>query len=210
VRKIALTLVLALLALLLLGCGQAPAPETEEQAPVEEASGSAEFPARDPSDPLTVGEKATIILGTGSDISLLVQRADGQTLFELPIKSNTVIDPNTAFTVQTFEVGVPEELADQYVAVGGMALELHAAQESGYGFALKPNLTIYYTQEELDAARAEGANLDPLKGNLLVLYKEQRSPRWAVMTTVSINEASSAVIISNIAGAGAWRLVAKK
>ena len=209
-RKIALALILALLALLLLSCGQAAVSETEEKAPVEEPSGSDEFPPHDASEPLTVGDQATIMLGTGTDVNLLIQRADGQVLYELPIKSNTVIDPNTAFTVRTFEFGIPEELADQYVAVGSTALELHAALETGYGFALKPNLTIHYSQEELDAAQAEGANLDPLKGNLLVLYKEQRSPRWAVQTTVSIDEEAGTVVISNIAGAGAWRLVAKK
>jgi len=94
--------------------------------------------------------------------------------------------------------------------VGSTALELHAVQESGYGFALKPLLTIHYTQEELAAAAAQGATVEPLKGNLIVLYKEQRSPKWVAQTSVTVNEAARTVVVSNIAGAGAWQLVALK
>jgi len=157
-----------------------------------------------------VGEKGTIILGTAQDANLQVKRESGELLYVLPIKQNTVIDPDTAFTIQVLDVGLAQELSEQFVAVGNTALELHVANETGYGFALKPQLTIYYSQEELDAAKAQGATLDPLKGNLVVLYKEQRSPRWVAMTTVGINEGAGTVTVSNIAGAGAWRLAAKK
>jgi hypothetical protein len=208
-HKIALALILSTLALLLLGCG-GPSVEGETVVPVEEPAGSDEFPTRDGNTPLTVGEKGTVILGNAQGADLQVQRANGQLLYELPIKPNTVIDPDTAFTIQVIEPELPEDLAETYVPVGSTALELHAAQESGYGFALKPQLTIHYTQEELDAAQAQGANLDPLKGNLVVLFKEQRSPRWSLQTSVTVNEGAQTVVVSNIAGSGAWRLVAKK
>ena len=208
-RRIALALILSVLALLLLGCGS---PSTEGEAPpqAEEPAASDEFPARDVNTPLLVGEKGTIILGTAQNVNLQVQREGGEPLYELPIKQNTVIDANTAFTIQVLEVDLPQELAEQFVAVGNTALELHVANETGYGFALKPLLTIHYSQDELDNAQAQGATLDPLKGNLIVLYKEQRSPKWVAQTSVTVNEDASTVVVSNIAGAGAWRLVAKK
>jgi len=208
-RKIALSIILSLLALLLLGCG-GPSAEGEVDTPPEQAAGSDEFPAFDASAPLTVGQKGTVILGTTEQVNLQVQRTDGTMLYELPIKPNAVIDPNTPFTIQVLESELPEDLAAQYVAIGSTALELHAVQETGYGFGLKPLLTIHYTQDELDAARSQGANLDPLKGNLIVLYKEQRSPKWVPQTSVTVNEAAGTVVISNIAGSGAWRIVAKK
>jgi hypothetical protein len=208
-RKIALALILSLLACLALGCSGTSA-EKEADVPTEEPAGSAEFPARDANAPLTVGEKGTVILGGTEDANLQVQRADGQPLYELPIKPNTVIDPDTAFTIQVVEPELPEDLASQYAVVGTTALELHAVKETGYGFALKPLLTIHYNQEELDAARAQGATLEPLKGNLVVLFKEQRSPRWSLQTSVTVNEEANTVVVSNIAGAGAWRLVARK
>jgi hypothetical protein len=43
-----------------------------------------------------------------------------------------------------------------------------------------------------------------------VLYKEQRSPKWVPQTSVTVDADANIVVISNIAGAGAWRLVAKK
>jgi hypothetical protein len=94
--------------------------------------------------------------------------------------------------------------------VGSTVFELHAAEETGYGFALKPMLTIYFSQEELQVARTQGASLDPLQGNLVVLYKEQRSPRWVAHPGINVDEAAGTVIVGNIAGAGAWRLAAKK
>jgi hypothetical protein len=205
-----IALVLALSAVLLLGCGR----PGEDAAGGEPAAGaepaSAGFPDRDPAQPLAVGERGTITLTNDRDYTLQVQTAGGDPLYVLPIKKNTVIDPNVPFTIQTFEAGLPDDLAERYVAVGPYALELHAAQETGYGFALKPLLTIHYAPAELDAAKASGASLDVLKGNLIVLYKEQRSPKWVPQTSVSVDEAAGTVTVSNIAGAGAWRLVARK
>jgi hypothetical protein len=207
-NKVTLILVLSMLAALLLGCGSpSPGQEPEE---AQEAAGIDGFPARDVDTPLTSGEKGTVILGTTETANLVVQRADGSPLYELPIKPNTVIDPDTPFTIQVIEPELPEDLAEQYAPVGTTALELHAAQETGYGFALKPLLTIHYTQQELDAAQAQGATVEPLKGNLIVLYKEQRSPRWVPQTSITVNEAANTVVVSNIAGSGAWRVVAKK
>jgi hypothetical protein len=207
-KKLALAVLLSLLALLLLGCGSSATEQAD--APPEEPAASDEFPVFDASGPLTAGEKGTVTLGTPEQVDLIVQSADGAPLYELPIKPNTVIDPNTAFTIHVIEPELPEDLAATYVAVGSSALELHAVQETGYGFALKPLLTIHYTQADLDAAQAAGANLEPLKGNLIVLYKEQRSPKWVPQTSVTVNEAENTVVISNIAGSGAWRLAAKK
>jgi hypothetical protein len=208
-KKVTLALILSLLALLLLGCGS-PSTEGNAPSPAQESAGSDEFPARDVSTPLRTGEKGTIILGNAQGATLQVQREDGELLYELPIKQNTVIDPDTPFTIQAFEAELPTELAEQYVAVGSTVLELHAAEETGYGFALKPLLTVHFSQEELDAARAQGASLDPLEGNLVVLYKEQRSPKWVAHPGINIDEAAGTVVVGNIAGAGAWRLVAKK
>jgi hypothetical protein len=203
-------LTLALVALLLLGCGRSTGDVGEGSQPAETGAGSGDFPAREAGQPLTVDEQGTITLTNDRDDTLQVTRADGTSLFVLPIKKNAVIDPNIPFTIQALQVEVPEDLAAGYVPVGEYALELHAAQETGYGFALKPLLTIHYTAAELDAARAAGASLDVLKGNLIVLYKEQRSPKWVPQSSVSVNETAGTVTVSNIAGAGAWRLVAKK
>jgi hypothetical protein len=194
---------------LLVGCSSPPTGG-EEDVPADDAAGSDKFPARDASTPLVVGEKGTIILGLAQPVDLVVQREDGSLLYELPIKQNTVIDPDTPFTIQVIEPELDAELAEQYVPIGNTALELHAVEETGYGFALKPLLTIHYTLDELEAAQTQGANLDPLKGNLIVLYKEQRSPKWVAQTSVSVNEDAHTVVVSNIAGAGAWRLVAIK
>jgi hypothetical protein len=196
-------LVLALAIVLLAGCGG----NASDASPAQ-ATGS--LPVRDPAQPLTVGEQGTVTLTNDRDDTLQVLRADGAPLFALPIKENTVIDPDVPFTIRTIERDLPEDLVDTYVAVGSYAFELHAAQETGYGFAFKPLLTIHYSQAELDAAREAGASLDVLKGNLIVLYKEQRSPKWVPQTSVSVNEDAGTVTVSNIAGAGAWRLVAKK
>jgi hypothetical protein len=138
-----------------------------------------------------------------------VQRASGELLYKLSFKKNGVIDPSVAFTVQTIPFEMPEELAGQYVAVGDLAFELHAANEPGYGFALRPELKVYYSDEEIAQATEAGAALAPVSGNVLVLYKEQRSPRWVPQTSISVDEMGKAVTVSNIAGAGAWMLVAK-
>jgi hypothetical protein len=44
----------------------------------------------------------------------------------------------------------------------------------------------------------------------VVLYKEQRSPKWVAQTSVSVDKEANVVTVTNIAGAGAWRLAAKK
>jgi hypothetical protein len=101
-------------------------------------------------------------------------------------------------------------MATDYAAVGTRVFELHAAEDTGYGFALKPLLAIHYNPDEIEAAQEEGASVDPLKGNVIVLYKEQRSPKWVPQTSVTVDEDAQTATISNIAGAVAWRLVAKK
>jgi hypothetical protein len=208
-NKIAIALIASLFVLLLAGCGS-PSTQGEAGVPVEEPAGNNEFPARDPSTPLTVGEKGTLTLGNAVDVNLQLLREGGEPLYELPVKPNTVIDPEVLFTIQVIEVDLPKDLAEKYVAVGRTAFELHAVEETGYGFALKPRLTIHFTQEDLDAARDAGATLEPLRDSLIVLYKEQRSPKWAVQTSLSVDEAAGTVVASNIAGAGAWRLAARR
>jgi hypothetical protein len=207
-HTIKVALVLALAAFLLLGCGRSNA--TPEADSPEQDAGSDEFPLRDANEPLTVGEQATIVLSNDQAAEIRVLREDGETLYKLPIKQSTVIDAEVPFTLQTIEGALSEELAAKYVPVGTLAMELHAVQDTGYGFALKPLLTIHYTDAELDQAREQGATLDPLKGNLIALYKEQRAPKWVPQTSVTVNEDERTVVVSNIAGSGAWRLVAVK
>ena len=209
-RKSAFVWGLILVAVLLAGCGGQAGEAGAAVAPPGDVPGDDEFPAHDPAQPLIVGQGGTVTLTNDRDDTLRVLRADGEPLFVLPIKKNAVIDPNVPFTIRTIEEDLPEELAGAYVSVGTYAIELHAARETGYGFALKPLLTIHYTAAELDAAREAGASLDALKGNLIVLYKEQRSPRWVPQTSVTVDEGASTVTVSNIAGAGSWRLVARR
>ncbi len=205
-----LALALALVSALLLGCGGKTGDTGTPAASTGGETAGAAFPSKDPGEPFTVGEKGTVVLTNDRAYEIRVNRDDGDPLYVLPLKRTTVIDPSVPFTVRTFEGGLSEESSARYAAVGTYVLELHAAEETGYGFALKPLLTIHYTSSEIDAARQEGAPLDPLKGNLLVLYKEQRAPTWVPQTSVSVNEDAQTVTVSNIAGAGAWRLVAKK
>jgi len=201
------TLTLALVAVLLLGCGGGA---TEEGPAVEEPSGSADFPAKDPAEPFALDEKGTVTLTNDQAYTIQVQRADGGPLFSMAFKKNGVIDPAVDFAVQTIAFELPEEYVDQYVPVGDRAFELHATDDQGYGFALRPELKIHVTDEELSAATEAGASLDTLKGNLAILYKEQRSPKWVVQTSVSVDEETKVVTVSNVAGSGAWMLVAKK
>jgi hypothetical protein len=207
-HTIRVALVLALAGLLLLGCGS-PDAGTEMDSPEQDA-GSEEFPLRDANEPLTAGEKGTIVLRNDQAAQVRVLHEDGAPLYELPIKQSTVIDAEVPFTLQTIEPELSEELAAKYVPVGTLALELHAVKDTGYGFALKPLLTIHYTDAELDQAREQGAALDSLKGNLIALYKEQRAPKWVPQTSVTVNEDERTVVVSNIAGSGAWRLVAAR
>lgn len=198
---------LVIASLVLWGCG---ASGGSGDVTPEPESGSTDFPAKDPSAPFALDEKGTVTLTNDQAYTIEVQRASGERLFTLAFKKNGVIDPSVDFTVQTISFEMPEELAGQYVAVGDRALELHAADESGYGFSLRPELKVYYTAEETAQAQEAGASLDAVSGNVLVLYKEQRSPKWVPQTSVSVNEEANSVMVSNIAGAGAWKLVAKK
>ena len=61
-----------------------------------------------------------------------------------------------------------------------------------------------------ERGRRQGAVVDPLKGNLLILYMEQRAGKWVPQKSVSLDEAATKVTVSNIAGTGAWWLVALK
>jgi hypothetical protein len=96
------------------------------------------------------------------------------------------------------------------VPIGEYALEMHVIEETGYGFMLRPKIVFHYADDEVEAAKGNGAALDELKGNILVLYKEQRSPRWVPQRSVSIDEDAKTVTVSNVAGTGAWWLVAVK
>jgi hypothetical protein len=198
--------VLAAASMLLWGCGASDEPGGVTP---EAGSGSADFPVKDPSEPFAVDEQGTVTLTNDQAYTIVVRRASGGPLYQLSFKKNGVIDPRVDFTVQTVPFEMPEELAGQYVAVGERALELHAADEPGYGFALRPELQVYYTEEEIAQAAGAGAALDPVHGNVLVLYKEQRSPKWVPQTSVGVDEADQVVAVSNIAGSGAWMLVAK-
>jgi hypothetical protein len=198
--------VLATASILLWGCGAGNEPD--EVTP-EAASGSEAFPVKDPSQPFAVDEKGTVTLTNDQAYTIEVQRASGELLYKLSFKKNGVIDPSVAFTVQTIPFEMPEGLAGQYAAVSDLAFELHAANEPGYGFALRPELKVYYSDEEIAQATEAGATLAPVSGNVLVLYKEQRSPKWVPQSSVSVDETGKVVTVSNIAGSGAWMLVAK-
>lgn len=197
---------LIIASIVLWGCGASDEPS---DATPEAGSGSEGFPAKDPSEPFAIDEQGTVTLTNDQAYTIVVQRANGDPLYQLSFKKNGVIDPSVDFTVQTIPFEMPEDLAGRYVAVGDRALELHAVNETSYGFALRPELKVYYTAEEIAQAQEAGAALDPVSGNVLVLYKEQRSPKWVSQTSVGVDEAEQVVTVSNIAGSGAWMLVAK-
>lgn len=191
------------------GCSSSPpGSATPPQESTEETGTGA--PTRDPSQPFAVSEKGTVTLTNGQAYDIVVQREDRTPLFDFSLKKGAIVDPSVQFTIQTPEVDVPEELASSYVQVGSYAFEMHVAGETGYGFALRPTLTIYYADAEIEAARQAGASLDTLKGNLIVLYKEQRAPKWVPQTSVSLDQEAKTVTVTNVAGAGAWRLAARK
>lgn len=196
---------LIVVSIVLWGCAAAGPGEVGPEA----EAGSEDFPLKDPGEPLAVDERGTVTLTNDQAYAVVVQRASGGPFYQLSFKRNSIIDPSVDFTVQTVPFEMPEELAGQYVAVGERAFELHAANEPTYGFALRPELKVWYSEEELAQAGEAGAAVDPLRGNVLVLYKEQISPRWVAQTSVSVNEADQVVTVSNIAGSGAWILVAK-
>jgi hypothetical protein len=199
--------IVALVSIVLWGCSSAAAPAAA--TPESSTEGGDAFPVKDPSQPFAVDETGTVTLTNDQAYTIEIQRADGEPLYTLSFKKNGVIDPSIDFTVQTIPFEMPDELAGQYVAVGDRAFELYAADEPGYGFALRPELKISYTDEEIAQAQQAGAMLDTVSGNVLVLYKEQRSPKWVAQSSVSVDEGASEVTVSNIAGAGAWMLVAK-
>ena len=202
-------LLLALVGALALGCS---GDKASDQPPdeVEEATGSAEFPEKDPAQPFVPGERGTVALTNDQAYDIQFQRENGDLLFRFVSKKGAIIDPSVQFTAQTLQVEVPEELASQYVPVGEYGIEIHVLGDTGYGFALRPKIEIHFSEQEVEAAKQAGASLDTLKGNLVVLYKEQRSPRWVPQTSLSWDEESKVVTVSNVAGAGAWRLVARK
>lgn len=207
-RRKALWIALALLlvAVLTLGCRGAGEEAPGSQPAGGEAEGaSADLPSKDPAQPFALGEKGAVTLANDQAYDLTVQRENGEPLFVMSMKKSAVIDPQVSFAIQTYEMALPEELAESYVAVGQYALEMHVIGDTGYGFALRPKLLISYTEGEI-----EDAGLDTVSGNLVVLYKEQRAPKWVPQTSLGIDEATGTVSVSNIAGAGAWRLVAKK
>jgi hypothetical protein len=172
--------------------------------------GSADFPTKDPGQPFALNEKGALTLTNDQAYEIEVQRENGDPLFRFSAKKGAVIDPSVEFTVQTLQANVPEELAARYVAVGAYALEVHIVGETGYGFALKPTIEMFFTDQDIEAAKQNGASLDTFKGNLIVLYKEQRSPRWVPQTIVSIDQEARTVRVSTVAGAGSWRLAARK
>jgi hypothetical protein len=198
---------IVLVDMMLWGCSSAAGPAA---ATSESGNGKGDaYPAKDPSQPFAVDEKGTVTLTNDQAYTIEVRRANGEPLYTISFKKNSVIDPSVAFTVQTIAFEMPEELVGQYVAVGDRAFQLLAANESGYGFALRPVLEVAYTDEEIAQAQGAGASLDTVTGNVLVLYKEQRSPKWVPQTSVAVDESANQVTVSNIAGAGAWMLVAK-
>lgn len=211
-RKSAWWMVLSLIlvGMLLLGCSAQKGPTGEPTSPTGQGTGSTDYPARDPGKPLVWNERGTVTVTNDAAYTIQVQGQDGNPLFSLEMRKGTVIEPRVDFTVETIEVDVPEDLSAQYVAVGQLALQVHVVGETGYGFSLRPALKIHFTDQEIQAAKQNGASLDVVKGNLVVLYKEQRSPKWVPQTSVSLDEAAKALTVSNVAGAGAWKLVARK
>jgi hypothetical protein len=203
-------LALLLVGVLVLGCSAKGGPTGEPASPKGQEAGNADYPARDPGTPLGWDEKGTVTVTNDAACTIQVQGQGGSPLFSLEMRKGTVIEPRVDFAVEAIDAEVPEELSTQYVAVGQRALQVHVVGETGYGFSLRPVLTIHFTDQEIQAAKQNGAALDTLKGNLVILYREQRSPKWVVQTSVSLDEAARALMVSNVAGAGAWRLVAKK
>ena len=139
-----------------------------------------------------------------------VQRDTGEALFTFIMKKGGIADPEVNVAVETIEPEMPEDLAGDYVPVGQYALQMHAVDETGYGFMLRPRIEFRFTDAEIEAAKGNGASLETLKGNLFILYKEQRSPRWVPQRSVSIDEENNVLTVSNVAGTGAWWLVAGK
>ena len=205
-----MALALLLVGILVLGCNARGGPTEEPASPKGQEAGSTDYPARDPGTPLAWDEKGTVTVTNDAACTIQMQGQGGSPLFSLEMRKGTVVEPRVDFTVETIQADVSEELASQYVAVGQRGLQIHVVGETGYGFSLRPALKIYFTGQEIEAAKQSGAALDTLKGNLVILYREQRSPKWVAQTSVSLDEAAGVLTVSNVAGAGAWRLVARK
>lgn len=203
-KFIGVLLVLGLIGILAWGCS---APADEGDKDVTEVEG---FPVKDPSTPFALDEKGLITLANDQPAEIIVQRDDGSPIFKFIIKSGGISDPKIQVTVRTIELELPENLAASYVPISSYAFEMHVIGETGYGFSLRPKIEFYFTAEEIAAAKSQGAALDPLKGNLLILYMEQRAGQWVAQKSVSLDEAASKLTVSNIAGTGAWWLVAVK
>ena len=201
-------LTLVVVGALTLGCGS---PGTDEGEPEPTAqAGSAEFPAKDPTEPFALDEKGTVTLTRDGTYDIQVLRDSGDVLFRLTAKKGTVIDPEADFTIQTLQVDVPEEFVNEYVSVGDHALEMYATDEMGYGFSLRPVLEIHITDQELQAAKEAGGAVDTLKGNVIILFKEQRAPAWRPQKNLIWDEEAKIVTVSDIAASGTFRLVAQK
>ena len=212
VKVLWIALALILVGTLLLGCGGSDGGSGEEGGgkETESGAGSTDYPVKDPSEPFVLGEQGTVTLTNEQEVELQVQDEDGNPAYVFIAKKGAVIESSMDFTLRTFEADVPEDLAEQYVPVGGHAFELYVLEELGYGFSLRPKLRIHFTEQEIDTAKEAGASLDTIKGNLIVLYKEQRSPSWRPQMGLTWDQEGKTVTVSNLAAAGAWRLVAKK
>ncbi len=149
-RKSAWWMVLSLILVgMLLGCSAQKDPTGEPTSPAGQGTGSTDYPARDPGTPLAWDEKGTVTVTNDAACNIQVQGQDGNPLFSLEMRKGTVIEPRVDFTVETIEVDVPAELS--YVAVGQLALQVHAVGETGYGFSLRPELKIHFTEEDIQA-----------------------------------------------------------
>jgi hypothetical protein len=205
-----LAVAFALLGSLLLGCSSDRGGGDGSGTSGGKGEEGPSFPSHDPNEPFALDERGTVTLTNDQAYDIQVQRPDGEVLFLLAVKKGTVIDLSVRFTVQAIETGIPEDMAPHYVPVGDYALQMHAVDETGYGFALRPVLKVGFTDAEIQAAAENGGALDTLKGNLIVLYREQRSPKWVPQTSVSVDAEARTVTVNDVASAGAWRLAAKR
>jgi hypothetical protein len=197
---------------LLLGCA-GPKESGDTGMPSDSDAGdetSSDFPLKDPSKPFALGEKGLVTLTNGEPLEITVQRDAGAPMFKFIMKKGGIADPEIQVAVQTIAPQMPEDLAATYVPIAEHALEMHVVGETGYGFMLRPKIEFYYTGEEIQAASGQGAAVEPLKGNLLILYMEQRADQWRPQKSVSLDEAANKITVSNVAGTGAWWLVAQK
>ncbi|MBN1935783.1 MAG: hypothetical protein JW934_14030 [Anaerolineae bacterium] len=195
-----------MISLLVLGCS----PPTKDAQATSDAGSVEGFPVKDPANPFALDEKGMVTLRIDQPSEIAVQRDGGEPLFKLLIKAGGVTEAEVKMTVQTITPELPEDLAASYVPVGQYALEMHVVGDTGYGFSLRPKIEFYFNDEEIAAAKSQGAALDTLKGNLFILYMEQRAGKWVPQKSVSLDEAAAKITVSNIAGTGAWWLVAVK